>query len=308
MMTKNKIILEIKKSAEKFGVEFEFIYKTYFYLAKGDKKILFSESMPETTNALIYRITENKLVGNNFLKNGNFPVLEMEEFKDYNQAISFLKRNDKIVVKPIHGIHGKGVTVELDNEGDLEEAILFAKKNDPRGKVLLEKFVLGNDYRILVIGKKNIFVSKREPAFVIGNGKLKIKELIDIRNNLLIDRYWAKKDRVTLEILRKSGFDFDSVPKEGEKVFLRKTANVKSGGTATDATEDISEEIKKIAIAIACFMNMDVVGIDIITEDIGGKNFSIIELNAYPGLLLHIYPTYGKPRMVADEIVKHFFN
>lgn len=306
-MTKNKIILEIQKSAERLGVEFKFIFKTYFYLSKGDKKILFSESMPETTNALMYRISENKVVGNIFLKNKNFPVLAMEEYVNDEQAINFLNKNKKIVIKPVRGIHGKGISVGVENKDDLLEAISFAQENDPRRKVLFEKFALGDDYRILVIGKNKIFASRRDPAFVMGDGKMKIDELIKKRNSLLIDRYWVKKDEVTLKILKKAGYDLESVPAKDEKVFLRKTANVKSGGTATDVTDSISDEIKNTAIGVAKYMNMDVMGMDIITEDVKGNNFNIIEVNAYPGLLLHIYPSYGKPRMVADEIIKSLF-
>jgi len=306
-MIKNKIVLEFQKSAKRLGVDFEFVYRTYFYLSKDNKRILFSESMPETTDALSYRITENKLMGNIFLKRNNFPVLDCEKLESLGQAKLFLEKNKKIVVKPIGGIHGKGITVGIENEDELEKAIDFAKKYDKKGDVLLEKFFNGNDCRVLVIGKEKVFASKREPAFVVGDGKLTIDDLIDKRNSVLLDRYWVKKDEITIDHIKKMGYELGSVLEKDKKIFLRKTANVKSGGTATDLTGKISKKMQDMAIEISKYMNMDVIGIDFLTQDIEGDDFCILEMNAYPGILLHIYPVKGKPYPVADEIIKSLF-
>lgn len=304
---KNQIILEIKKSAEKFGVDFEFVFKTYYYLSKGDKKILFSESMPETTNALNYRITENKILSNVFLKREGFPVQDVIQYTNFNQAEEFLREHKKIVIKPVQGIHGKGVSVGIEDEKQLLEAIDFAEKNDPRGKVLLEVFCKGDDHRILVIGKEKVYATKKEPAFVVGDGKSSIDKLIDLRNGKLLERYRVKKDDLVKDNIKKEGYTFSSILEKNKKIYLKKTANIKSGGTPTDATEKISDTIRKTAIALSKSLDMDVVGIDLITEDISGDNFKIIEVNAYPGILLHIYPVHGKSYNVADEIVKYFF-
>lgn len=304
---KNTIILEIKKSAEKLGVDFEFVNRTYFYLSKGNRKMLFSESMPETTSAMAYRITENKVLTNIFLKRSGFPVQDLEQYFDMEQAKIFLKKHKKIVIKPIQGIHGKGVTVGVEKDSEINEAIKFAKENDPRGGVLLEDFCEGSDFRVLVIGRKKVFVSKREPAFIIGDGKIKIDKLIDLRNEKLIERYRVKKDAVVEKNLKEMGYSFDSILEDKKKIYIKKTANVKSGGTASDFTDKVSKAIRDSAISISNVFNMDVAGIDIITNDIGGDDFKIIEINAYPGILLHIYPVYGKSHNVADEIVGYFF-
>jgi len=305
--TKNKIILEIKKSAEKFEIDFEFVYKTYFYLSKGGKKILFTESMPETTSALSYRITENKFLTNKFLKKNSFPMQAMEQYSDMDHAVKFLSKHKKIVIKPAQGIHGKGITVGIEDSKQLSEAINFAQKNDPYGKVLLEAFCDGDDFRVLVIGRKKVFVSKREPAFIIGNGKADIGNLIDLRNQKLIERYRIKKDDLVKKNLKELDYSFSSILEEKEKVYLKKTANIKGGGTASDFTDKISDTIRNAAIEISNNLKMDVLGIDVITEDISSDKFKVIEVNAYPGILLHIYPVYGKSYNVADEIVKYFF-
>ena len=304
---KNKIILEIKKSAKKFGVNFEFIYRTYFYLSKSNKKILFTESMPETTSALSYRITENKFLTNIFLRKNDFPVQKMEYYFDKDQANSFLQKYKKIVIKPEQGMHGKGITIGIINKKDIIEAVSFAKKNDSHGKVLLEAYNQGDDYRVLVIGRKKVFVSKKEPVFVIGNGKDNISDLLAQRNEKLVERYSAKKDGIMNKCLVDQGLSFEDVLSKSQKIYLKKTANIKRGGTQTDYTDRISDKIKKTAIDIAEKLKMDIAGIDIMTNDISGDKFSIIEINAYPGLLLHIYPVHGKAYNVADELVKFFF-
>ncbi len=304
---KNKIILEIKKAAQKKGVDFEFIYRTYYYLMKADKKILFTESMPETTSAISYRLTENKFLMNVFLKRWRFPVQVMERYSSIEQAISFLKKYKKIVVKPERGMHGKGITVGLTNEKDLPLAIAFAQKNDVYQKVILEEFNQGDDYRVLVIGKKKVFVSKKEPVFVVGNGKDKIIDLLQKRNKNLIKRYQAERDDIMEKCLQEQCLSFSDVLENGQKIYLKKTANIKSGGTPTDYTDKISPKIKSVVIEIANKLEMDVAGFDIMTEDISSEDFEIIEINAYPGLLLHIYPVKGKSYNVADEIVKYFF-
>ncbi len=305
--TKNKIILEIAQAAKKRGVEFEFIHRTYYYLKNAEKKIMFTESMPETTSAISYRLTESKFLTNVFLRKWSVPVSEMERYLNINQAIKFLKKHKKIVIKPERGIHGKGITVGITKEKELVPAIEFAKKNDAYNKVVLEKYSCGDDYRVLIIGRKKIFVSKKEPVFIIGDGQNDISNLLQKRNKKLIKRYRAERDDLMEKCLNDQNLSFSSIIKKNQKVYLKKTANIKSGGTPVDFTDKISSEIKKVVIDIANKLKMDVAGFDIITEDIGGNKFTIIEINAFPGLLLHIYPVKGKSHNVADEIVKYFF-
>ena len=305
--TKNKIILEMKKSAEKMGVDFEFIYRTYYLLKKDNNEIMFTESMPETTSAITYRLTENKFLMNKFLQDWNFPVLEMERYLDMKQAKIFLAKHNKIVVKPERGMHGKGITVGLTKISYLEQALVFARENDPYQKVILEKFQEGDDYRALVIGRKKIFVAKKEPAYIIGDGKNNIDYLLKKRNEKLLKRYHVKKDEVMIRCLEDQKLSVSDVIKKNQKIYLKRTANIKSGGTPIDCTDKISSQIKKQLIEITNKLKIDVAGFDIMTKDISSNEFVIIEINSYPGLLLHIYPTEGKAHNVTDEIVKYFF-
>ncbi len=305
--TKNKIILEMKKSAEKMGVNFEFIRRTYYLLKKDGKEIMFTESMPETTNAIVYRLTENKFLMNQFLRDWNFPAPEMERYSDIEQAKEFLNKYGKIVVKPERGMHGKGITVGLTKNSHLKQAIDFAKENDPYKKVVLEKFQEGDDYRALVIGRKKVFVAKKEPAHIIGDGENSVEYLLKKRNEKLLKRYHVKKDEVMTRCLKEQKLSVNDIVEKNRKVYLKRTANIKSGGTPVDYTDKISPQIKKQLVKIANKLKIDVAGFDVMTKDIAGNKFTIIEINSYPGLLLHIYPTGGKSHNVADEIVKYFF-
>jgi len=216
------------------------------------------------------------------------------------------------VIKPVSGNHGRGATTNIL---DLESAIVafeIAKKHDER--VILERFISGFDFRLLVIDSQLVAAAKRTPATVIGNGRLTVRELIDEVNadprrgfgheNMLTE---IKVDAMTKRILESNGVTLDTVLQAKTKLTLKSTANLSTGGTAEDVTESVHPDNLFMAERIARIIGLDICGIDIIASDlktpineIGG---AIIEVNAAPGFRMHIAPTSGASRNVAEHVV-----
>lgn len=305
----NKISKEMIKEATNLGLSVRKTTESLFTLSNdAGKKIMFMGSMPETNSAVAYRLTNDKYFTYKFLKANNFPVLDMVRYNEECDAEGFMNRYKKIVVKPREGMHGKGITVGVETTGDLEKAIKCARENDPRGRILLEEYFDGTDCRILVIGKEKVFAISRIPAFVVGDGKRKIDDLIDEFNENASDyQYPIEKDLLTRNVLKAKGFYLDSVPGKGVEVKLRETANVKSGGLAVDMTGKVNEEVIEKAKNICRLLDLDIAGIDWMSPDLSSNRGKFIEINAYPGILLHKYPSKGKSRNVARELLNYLF-
>lgn len=280
--------------------------RTRFFIAtKKNKQWWFYQSMTSHTPYISGQILKNKFFTNLFLKQYDFPVLPMKICDTVADCKNFLKIHKKIVVKPITGVRGKGITVGITKQNQLGLAFSRAKKI--RETVICEKFVNGIDHRILVIGYKKIFAAQRIPANIIGDGKHTISQLIDIKNKKrkTLKRF-IEKDRMTERILTEQHLCYLDVPGADQQIFLRKTANLATGGDAIDITKKIKSKIKKLSINVAKSLKMPVVGIDFISEDINNKPSYITELNAIPGILIHYHPDVGQSYDVGAEIVKLF--
>ncbi len=217
-----------------------------------------------------------------------------------------------IVVKPISGNHGRGITINVDNWDDACEALAAAKKISR--SVIIERYITGDDYRLLVINYKLVAAAKRTPAHVVGDGKSTIQELIDEVNKDPRRGYGHEKvltrikvDDMTKNILKAEGLSLDDVLENGQMLKLKETANLSTGGTATDVTDIVHPDNVFMAERIARVIGLDICGIDIMTSDIsiplektGG---AILEVNAGPGFRMHLAPTEGLPRNVAAHVV-----
>ncbi len=217
-----------------------------------------------------------------------------------------------IVLKPLDGNHGKGASINITNWEDAAEGLVYAQKYSRR--VIVERFITGFDFRVLVIDNKLVAAAKRVPAHVIGNGKSTIQELIDVTNldprrgygheNVLTQ---IDVDRDTLDLLKKSEMTLDTVPKSGEIVYLKSTANLSTGGTSVDVTDMMHPENIFLAERISRVIGLDVCGVDIMAENLtqplkenGG---CILEVNAAPGFRMHLAPSEGLPRNVAAPVI-----
>jgi len=221
-----------------------------------------------------------------------------------------------LVVKPVGGNHGRGITVNIKNYEDALVAFHAAKNVSP--KVIIEKYITGEDYRLLVINNVLVAAAKRSPAHIIGDGKSTIKELVDEVNKDPRRGYGHENvlTKITINDLTKTiisgkGYTEDSVPKEGEKVILKDTANLSTGGTAEDVTDIVHPSNVSMCERISKIIDLDICGIDIMTTDIskpleetGG---AVLEVNAGPGFRMHLAPTTGLPRNVAAPVVDKLF-
>lgn len=223
-----------------------------------------------------------------------------------------------LVIKPIDGNHGRGITVNINSYEEALEAFRHAKNSSRSGSIIIEKYIVGEDYRLLVINNKLVAGALRSPAHVVGDGKSTIQELIDEVNSDPRRGYGHEKvltqitvNELTQTIIKDAGYTLDSVIAEGEKLVLKDTANLSTGGTAEDVTDIIHPANVSMAERISKIIDLDICGIDIMTTDIskplsetGG---AVLEVNAGPGFRMHLAPTTGLPRNVAAPVIDKLF-
>src|SRR5690554_660413 len=221
-----------------------------------------------------------------------------------------------LVIKPIDGNHGRGITVNINSYD--EALVAFNAAKEISHKVIIEKFITGEDYRLLVINNVLVAAAKRSPAHVVGDGKSTIKELVEMENRDPRRGYGHENvltqitiNDLTRTILAGIGYNEDSVPPKGEMVILKDTANLSTGGTAEDVTDIVHPSNVSMAERISKIIDLDICGIDIMTTDIsqpieetGG---AVLEVNAGPGFRMHLAPTTGLPRNVAAPVVDKLF-
>ncbi|WP_435412863.1 cyanophycin synthetase [Psychroserpens mesophilus] len=223
-----------------------------------------------------------------------------------------------LVIKPIDGNHGRGITVDIQNYEDALQAFHHAKESSKSGAIIVEKFIKGDDYRLLVINNKLVAGAIRTPAHVIGDGTSTVQELIDKVNSDPRRGYGHENvltqitvNELTKTIIKDAGYTLDSVIPEGERLILKDTANLSTGGTAEDITDIIHPANVSMAERISKIIDLDICGIDIMTTDItkplsetGG---AVLEVNAGPGFRMHLAPTSGLPRNVAAPVIDKLF-
>ena len=221
-----------------------------------------------------------------------------------------------LVIKPVNGNHGRGITTNINS---LEEALIgFKEAKEISRLVIVEKYITGEDHRLLVIDNKLVAAAKRTPAHVIGDGKSTIQQLVDEVNKDERRGYGHEKvlteidiNSLTLEILKEMDMTTESVPKKGEMVKLKSTANLSTGGTAEDITELIHPYNVFMAERISKIIGLDICGIDIMANDLtkplNKSGGAVLEVNAGPGFRMHLQPTSGLPRNVGGHVVDMLF-
>lgn len=221
-----------------------------------------------------------------------------------------------LVVKPIDGNHGRGITVNINNYEDA--LVAFREAQKVSRAVIVEKYIVGEDYRLLVINNKLVAAAKRTPAHVIGDGKSTIQELIDTVNADPRRGYGHEKvltaikvNELTMALIKAKGYTLSTVIEKGEKLVLKDTANLSTGGTAEDVTDIVHPANVFMAERISKIIDLDICGIDVMTSDIsiplsetGG---AVLEVNAGPGFRMHLAPTTGLPRNVAAPVIDKLF-
>lgn len=283
----------------------------------GKNSRIIESTLTDATSCIAADIACNKQLTKNILTENHIPVpYGKVVYSEISAVIAARQIGYPVVLKPFDGNQGKGVFLNLSSEDDIKTAFKEASKYS--NGIIVEKYITGRDFRVLVVGDKVSAVSERLPAMVKGDGVHSIKELIDIVNS---DEQRGeshekpltklKIDEIATNLLEKLNMTEDSIPKDGEVIKLRKNGNLSTGGTAIDFTDSIHPENVELSILAAKAIGIDIAGIDIVTQDISKSMLEtegcIVEVNAAPGIRMHIYPSEGQPRNVAIDIVDHLF-
>jgi len=271
----------------------------------------------DRSSAIAESIAQDKDLTKKLLDAAGVPVPQGRPVRDAADAWAAAQRiGTPVVIKPRNGNQGKGVTVNISSREDIEAAFHNAAKF--RDEVMVERFLPGSDYRLLVVGGQLVAAARREPPLVIGDGHHTVSELVERVNadprrgeghstSLTKIRF----DEVALARLKEQGLHANSIPAKGARVILRNNANLSTGGTATDVTDDVHPEVAARAIAAAQMVGLDVCGVDMVCESIlrplEAQCGGVVEVNAAPGLRMHLQPSYGKGRDVGKAIMSMMY-
>lgn len=282
-------------------------------LGYGINQMRFQATITCKTSSIAVDIACNKEQTKKMLEMASIPVASGSICIDEESLAEVIKKiGYPIVLKPLGGNHGKGASINVTNWEDAVSGLAFAQEYGKR--VIVEKFITGFDFRILVIDNKLVAAAKRVPAHVIGNGNDNIQQLIDTTNldprrgygheNVLTQ---IDVDRDTEDLLEKLDYTLETIPRIGEIVFLKSTANLSTGGTSVDVTDMMHPENIFLAERISRVIGLDICGVDIMAENLtqplkenGGV---ILEVNAAPGFRMHLAPSEGLPRNVAAPVI-----
>jgi len=282
-------------------------------LGYGKNQMRIRATMTERTSSIAVDLAGNKEETKRLLEEQAIPVakgITIAAVEGVHEAIC--KVGFPLVFKPLDGNHGRGATINVKTEQEALEAYEHAARISR--KVIVERFITGYDFRVLVIDHKIVAAALRVPAHVMGDGKSNINQLIDTENSDPRRGYGHEKvlteiiiDRDLLDLLHKRSYTLESVPPVGEQVFLKSTANLSTGGTSVDVTDMVHPQNVFFCERISRIIGLDICGIDIMAENLtqpltenGGV---VLEVNAAPGFRMHLAPSEGLPRNVAAPVI-----
>lgn len=269
------------------------------------------------TSAIGVDIASDKWLTKRLLQDLRIPVAEGCIVEDEDEAVeAALELGTPVVVKPFNSNHGRGVSLGLIDEMEIRTAVRLAKIYSQ--EVLVERQVHGKDYRLLVVAGEVVAGSLRRPAQVVGDGILSVRQLVEKENTnpLRGDDHDLPLTRIPIDpvvvmVLARQGLTLDSAPAAGRTVCLRDNGNLSTGGTAEDVTDFIHPANSEVASRAVRALGLDVAGVDIVAEDIAmpieSQGGAIIEVNASPGLRMHLFPARGQRREVGQAIVNMLF-
>ncbi len=269
------------------------------------------------TSNIAVELASDKEETNHILRDLGLPVPAQRLAQSAREAVRAAHRiGYPVVLKPLAGNHGRGVSINLKTPEEVEAA--FEKASEHGRNVVIESYIEGFDHRLLVVNGELVAAAKRVPGHVVGDGKHTIEQLVEMVNQDPRRGVGHEKVLTRIEfdhqadrLLAKLGYDRNTVPPEGETVFLRSTANLSTGGTAIDVTDVIHPDNREMAIRAIKAIGLDIGGVDFLTSDItlsyretGG---GICEVNAGPGFRMHVAPSEGTPRDVAGPVLDMLF-
>ncbi len=282
-------------------------------LGFGKNQRRIQATITSQTRHIAVEIASDKEEAVSVLSNLGLPVPQQRLVRTSRGAVDAARRiGYPVVVKPLDANHGRGASLNLSD--DEHVVVAFGHANQYSRTVIVESFIEGEDHRMLVVDGRLIAVAKRVPGHVVGDGEHTIGELVEITNadprrgighEKVLTR--IELDHQAERLLAQYGYDTDTVPADGEAVFLRSTGNLSTGGTAVDLTDQVHPDNREMAVRAAMAVGLDVAGVDFLTRDItesykdvGG---AICEVNAAPGFRMHVAPAEGTPRDVAGPVI-----
>lgn len=270
----------------------------------------------DTTGVIAEDIAQDKNLTKKLLHAAGVPVPLGQPVTSVEQGWTVAQKIGlPVVVKPKDGNQGKGVTVNITERSAYETAYAAAARY---GVVMVEKYLPGHDYRLLVVGHRLAAAARREPPLVVGDGVHTVRQLVDLVNadprrgeghatSLTRIRF----DDIAVARLQAQGLEPTSVPEKGRRVVLRDNANLSTGGTATDVTDDVHPEVAARAVLAAEQIGLDICGVDVVCESVlrplEEQSGGVVEVNAAPGLRMHLTPSFGKGRDIGRAVIEHMF-
>ncbi|XZF66206.1 MAG: cyanophycin synthetase [Gloeotrichia echinulata DVL01] len=307
------------KEAEKRGIPWMQLGARFLIqLGYGVHQKRMQATMTDKTGILGVELACDKEATKRILAAAGVPVPRgtvINFLDDLEEAIQYVG-GYPIVIKPLDGNHGRGITIDIRTWEEAEAAYEAARQVSRA--IIVERYYVGRDHRVLVVDGKVVAVAERVPAHVIGNGRSSISELIEETNqdpnrgdghdNVLTK---IELDRTSYQLLERQGYTLNSVPPKGTICYLRATANLSTGGIAVDRTDEIHPENLWLAQRVVKIIGLDIAGMDIVTTDISRPlrevDGVIVEVNAAPGFRMHVAPSQGIPRNVAGAVMDMLF-
>ncbi len=310
---------EIVQAARTRGIPYRRLTSgSLVQLGWGSRQRRIQAAEIDATSAVSEQIAQDKELTKRLLADAGVPVPEgvaVETLEDAWEAMQRL--GGAVVVKPRDGNQGKGVSVNVRTREQLEAA--WTSASEFESELIVERYIPGSDFRLLVVGGRLVAAARRDPPAVIGDGVHTIRELVDEinRDPRRSDGHATALTRVALDAVacaRLAGLGLSpaSVPAPGVRVVLRHNANLSTGGSATDVTDDVHPEVAARASEAARIVGLDICGVDVVCESISRpldeQGGGIVEVNAAPGLRMHIAPSYGKGRAIGEAVMSAMFD
>ena len=300
------------------GIKVEIISRRFHLLKltyNGKSLFIKGTSFPVNSQPACF-IANNKFLTKRILRSHKIPVPKSWLVRTPREARKTILRKNLFpcVLKPVKGAHGNKVFANIESLEEFNEVLPLVFTRPGKKNVLIEEFIKGKDYRLLVVGKKVSAVMERIPAHVVGDGVKNIRQLIKKfnQNPLVGERYEKPLCKIRLNgevkrILKKQRKKLTYIPQKNETLFLRQNANISTGGIGKDVTDEVSRQIKQIAVEAAKAIGISIAGVDIIYDEFT-KQAYVLELNDCPGIDIHHCPVFGQSRKVASDIIEFLFN
>lgn len=283
----------------------------------GSKQKRIQAAETSGTSAIAEAIAQDKDLTKMLLQAAGVPVPEGHVVRDADEAWEIaLQIGLPVVIKPRDGNQGKGVAVNIETREQLTQA--FDVASTISRDVIVEQYIPGHDFRMLVIGNQLIAAARRDPPSVIGDGQHTIAQLVETVNldPLRGDGHATaltkiRLDEIALATLSNQGLTAQSIPEHGQRILLRNNANLSTGGSATDVTDEVHPELAARIVTAAQMVGLDIAGVDLVAESVikpmEEQRAGIVEINAAPGLRMHLSPSFGKARPVGEAIISTMF-